>query len=79
MFLLSYYQMLQQNLASAGPTRGERLVVRAGQRKAPVIVIKGRRAQWWSEPRDWHALITGSPPLCSGVTTLGGVRRKPAR
>ena len=49
-----HYSMLQRNLVYTGVTRGKRLVVLVGQRKALAIAVKGARARRrWSKLRDW--------------------------
>ena len=49
-----HYPMLQRNLIYTGVTRGKRLVVLAGQRKALAIAVKGARARRrWSKLREW--------------------------
>ena len=49
-----HYPMLQRNLVYTGVTRGKRLVVLVGQRKALAIAVKGARARRrWSKLRDW--------------------------
>jgi exodeoxyribonuclease V alpha subunit len=49
-----HYPMLQRNLVYTGVTRGKRLVVLVGQRKALAIAVKGSRAgQRWSKLREW--------------------------
>jgi exodeoxyribonuclease V alpha subunit len=46
--------MLQRNLVYTGVTRGKRLVVLVGQRKALAIAIKGGLAKRrWSKLREW--------------------------
>jgi exodeoxyribonuclease V alpha subunit len=46
--------MLQRNLVYTGVTRGKRLVVLVGQRKALAIAVKGARARRrWSKLREW--------------------------
>jgi exodeoxyribonuclease V alpha subunit len=46
--------MLERNLVHTGVTRGKRLVVLVGQRKALVIAVKGARARRrWSKLREW--------------------------
>ena len=46
--------MLQRNLIYTGVTRGKRLVVLVGQRKALAIAVKGARARRrWSKLREW--------------------------
>ncbi len=52
--LTQHYAMLQRNLLYTGITRGKRLVVLVGQRKAVAIAVKnvaGRRR--WSKLREW--------------------------
>jgi exodeoxyribonuclease V alpha subunit len=54
--------MLQRNLLYTGVTRGRRLVVLVGQRKAVAIAVRnvsGRRR--WSKLREWlsAAAVTG--------------------
>jgi len=49
-----HYPMLQRNLVYTGATRGKRLVVLVGQRKALAIAIKGARTRRrWSKLREW--------------------------
>jgi len=49
-----HYPMLQRNLVYTGVTRGKRLVVLVGQRKALAIAVKGVRARRrWSKLREW--------------------------
>ena len=49
-----HYPMLQRNLVYTGVTRGKRLMVLVGQRKALAIAVKGARARRrWSKLRDW--------------------------
>ena len=48
------YRMLQRNLVYTGVTRGKRLVILVGQRKALAIAVKGSRARRrWSKLREW--------------------------
>ena len=52
--MTQHYVMLQRNLLYTGVTRGKRLVVLVGQRKAVAIAVKaasGRRR--WSKLREW--------------------------
>jgi len=52
--LTQHYPMLQRNLLYTGVTRGKRLVVLVGQKKAIAIAVRnvaGRRR--WSKLRDW--------------------------
>jgi exodeoxyribonuclease V alpha subunit len=58
--LTQHYAMLQRNLLYTGVTRGKRLVVLVGQKKAVAIAVRnasGRRR--WSKLQDWLRL--GSP------------------
>jgi exodeoxyribonuclease V alpha subunit len=49
-----HYPMLQRNLVYTAVTRGKRLVVLVGQRKALAIAVKGARTRTrWSKLRDW--------------------------
>ena len=49
-----HYPMLQRNLVYTGVTRGKRLVVLVGQRKALAIAVKGARARRrWSKLGEW--------------------------
>ena len=55
--LTQHYAMLQRNLLYTGITRGKRLVVLVGTRKAVAIAVRnvsGRRR--WSKLREWLAL-----------------------
>jgi hypothetical protein len=56
--------MLQRNLVYTGVTRGKRLVVVVGERKALAIAVKGARTRRrWSKLREW---------LAGGDRRLGG-------
>jgi exodeoxyribonuclease V alpha subunit len=62
-----HYPMLRRNLVYTGVTRGKRLVVLVGQRKALAIAVKGVRARRrWSKLREWligcdcHSVAAGS-------------------
>ena len=60
-----HYPMLQRNLVYTGVTRGKRLVVLVGQRKALAIAVKGSRARRrWSKLREW--LIGSCIPARTG-------------
>ena len=60
-----HYPMLQRNLVYTGVTRGKRLVVLVGQRKALAIAVKGSRARRrWSKLREW--LIGSGTPARRG-------------
>ena len=61
-----HYPMRQRNLVYTGVTRGERLVVLVGQRKALAIAVKGSRARRrWSKLREW--LIGSDTPSAKRV------------
>ena len=54
--MTQHYAMLQRNLLYTGITRGKRLVVLVGQKKAVAIAVRnvsGRRR--WSKLKDWLA------------------------
>ena len=58
--LTQHYAMLQRNLLYTGVTRGKRLVVLVGQKKAVAIAVKnisGRRR--WSKLNEWLAGTSG--------------------
>ena len=59
--MTQHYAMLQRNLLYTGVTRGKRLVVLVGQKKAVAIAVRnvsGRRR--WSKLQEWLRL---SPSL----------------
>ena len=61
-----HYPMLQRNLVYTGVTRGKRLVVLVGQRKALAIAVKGSRARSrWSKLREW--LAASMNICCAGL------------
>jgi exodeoxyribonuclease V alpha subunit len=63
--LTQHYAMLQRNLLYTGVTRGKRLVVLIGQKKAVAIAVRnisGRRR--WSKLAEW--LRAGTPPARLG-------------
>jgi len=54
--MTQHYAMLQRNLLYTGLTRGKKLVIIVGQRKAFAIAVKnesGRRR--WSKLDEWMA------------------------
>jgi exodeoxyribonuclease V alpha subunit len=58
--MTQHYAMLQRNLLYTGVTRGKRLVVLVGQKKAVAIAVKnvsGRRR--WSKLREWLGQSSG--------------------
>jgi exodeoxyribonuclease V alpha subunit len=67
--LTQHYPMLQRNLLYTGVTRGKRLVVLVGQKKAIAIAVRnvgGRRR--WSKLAEW--LRAGSP-VSQQITVTG--------
>jgi exodeoxyribonuclease V alpha subunit len=51
---MQHYMMLQRNLVYTGVTRGKRLVVLVGQRKALAIAVRGARTRRrWSKLGEW--------------------------
>ena len=51
-----HYPMLQRNLVYTGVTRGKRLVVLVGQRKALAIAVRGQQTRRrWSKLQEWLA------------------------
>jgi exodeoxyribonuclease V alpha subunit len=68
-----HYPMLRRNLVYTGITRGKRLVVLVGQRKALTIAVRDSRAERrWSKLHEW---LCGETALEAGtlasVPTLG--------
>lgn len=63
--MTQHYAMLQRNLLYTGVTRGKKLVVLVGQKKAVAIAVKnvsGRRR--WSKLAEW--LVSGHHPEARG-------------
>jgi exodeoxyribonuclease V alpha subunit len=61
--MTQHYTMLQRNLLYAGVTRGKKLVVLVGQKKAVAIAVRnvsGRRR--WSKLCEWLASKTSNDP-----------------
>ena len=62
-----HYPMLQRNLVYTGVTRGKRLVVLLGQRKALAIAVKGARTRRrWSKLGDWLGRAATTLMPCAG-------------
>jgi exodeoxyribonuclease V alpha subunit len=67
--LTQHYAMLQRNLLYTGVTRGKRLVVLVGQKKAVAIAVRnvsGRRR--WSKLSEW---LRPRPPMAWHIGTAG--------
>ena len=63
-----HYPMLQRNLVYTGVTRGKRLAVLVGQRKALAIAVKGARTRRrWSKLREWLGIYVVIPIMAGGV------------
>jgi ATP-dependent exoDNAse (exonuclease V) alpha subunit len=66
--MTQHYAMLQRNLLYTGITRGKRLVVLVGQKKAIAIAVRnvsGRRR--WSKLDEWlRPIVAGASPLPQG-------------
>ncbi len=63
--LTQHFAMLQRNLLYTGITRGKRLVVLVGQKKAVAIAVRnvsGRRR--WSKLREWLTVSMGAQNFC---------------
>ena len=63
--LTQHYAMLQRNLLYTGITRGKKLVVLVGQKKAVAIAVRnvsGRRR--WSKLREWLTVGVGAQNFC---------------
>src|SRR5215213_5580509 len=57
-----HYTMLARNLLYTGVTRGKRLVVLIGQRKAIGIAVRGSQAKRrWTKLKEWMAQGTSAP------------------
>ena len=69
--LTQHYAMLQRNLLYTGVTRGKRLVVLVGQKKAVAIAVRnvsGRRR--WSKLDEW---LGGEKDVTTASQTAGGL------
>jgi exodeoxyribonuclease V alpha subunit len=71
--LIQHYAMLQRNLLYTGVTRGKRLVVLVGQKKAVAIAVRnasGRRR--WSKLEEWLRLgAARKPSILPAVRRVG--------
>ena len=62
-----HYPMLQRNLVYTGVTRGKRLVVLLGQRKALAIAVRGARTRRrWSKLGEWLGRAATTLMRCAG-------------
>jgi len=79
--LTQHYAMLQRNLLYTGVTRGKRLVVLVGQKKAVAIAVRnvvGRRR--WSKLNEWLSVPAspGSPSVAVAQRPFG-LPHRPSR
>jgi len=58
--------MLQRMLLYTGVTRGKRLVVLVGQRKALAIAVKGTQTRQWSNLGKWLSVIPATISVGEG-------------
>ena len=59
-----HYTMLARNLLYTGVTRGKRLVVLVGQKKAIGIAVRGQKAKRrWTKLKEW---LTGAASSKAG-------------
>jgi len=75
--MTQHYAMLQRNLLYTGVTRGKRLVVLVGQKKAIAIAVRnvsGRRR--WSKLQEW---LRPGPSLSRpiGASTAPDIGQRP--
>ena len=57
-----HFPMLQRNLVYTGVTRGKRLVVLVGQRRALAIAVRGQQTRRrWSKLKEWLAPGPAAP------------------
>ena len=63
--MTQHYAMLQRNLLYTGLTRGKRLVVIAGQKKAVTVRPPTSGRKRWSKLREW---LTPPPQSISTAT-----------
>jgi exodeoxyribonuclease V alpha subunit len=67
--MTQHYAMLQRNLLYTGVTRGKKLVVLVGQKKAVAIAVRnvsGRRR--WSKLKEWLSGGSAIPKTLAEVT-----------
>ncbi|MBN2369917.1 MAG: ATP-dependent RecD-like DNA helicase [Vicinamibacteria bacterium] len=68
-----HYPMLRRHVIYTGVTRGRRLVVLVGQKKALAIAVKGRQAERRvSKLRDWLAAESGAGAAATGSRAGNG-------
>ena len=73
--MTQHYAMLQRNLLYTGITRGKRLVVLVGQKKAVAIAVRnvsGRRR--WSKLDEWLRTLMREISCVTGASSNRGVK-----
>ena len=72
--LTQHYAMLRRNLLYTGVTRGKRLVVLVGQKKAVAIAVRNASGRGrWSKLDEWLAHLTGGAE--SGIPAGAGAQQ----
>ena len=71
--MMQHYMMLRRNLLYTGITRGRRMVVLVGQKKAVGMAVKGRvEGRRWSKLREWLLRPSkSSPPAWHHASVVG--------
>jgi exodeoxyribonuclease V alpha subunit len=73
-----HYPMLRRNLLYTGVTRGRRLVVIFGQRRAVGIAIRGGQAlRRWSKLKEWLVLQPHRRPTAAAAMKGPERRERP--
>lgn len=63
--MTQHYTMLARNLLYTGVTRGKKLVVLVGQRKALAIAVRnGGQRRRWSKLREWLTIVKADKTSC---------------
>ena len=67
-----HFPMLLRNLVYTGVTRGRRLVVLVGQKKALSIAVRGANTKRrWTKMREWLATHSSLPSPCARTVAIG--------
>ena len=70
-----HYPMLQRNLVYTAVTRGKRLVVLVGQKKALSIAVRGQQTRRrWSKLKEWLALEPARGQAVATASPVPGTR-----
>jgi exodeoxyribonuclease V alpha subunit len=66
-----HYPMLQRNLVYTAVTRGKRLVVIVGQKRALAMAVRGgQQKRRWSKLREWLATAVESETAGLGMPAV---------